>query len=75
MCGYVSNTLRNACNAARQSRSIEAAKARGDIYSVVRQQKNGKLSKPFDSNLSLQRANERKIDLERLNAGSIFIVI
>lgn len=59
------------------ARRAHQAAAEGRIYSVHRVQKNGKLAAPssLDINLSEERANERKADLERMNPGTTYVVV
>lgn len=62
---------------ARAEKSTQNKRERGDVYQVQKRQKNGKLAPP-DSlymNLSKERAEEGKKNLERMNPGSSYEVI
>jgi hypothetical protein len=75
MCGYVSTSLRNAVVSANASRHIERQRAAGNTYAVVRVNKNGTFSKPYESNLSAERAEEVCARIAGLNPGKTYTVI
>lgn len=63
-------------NSARAAARVEATRAQGNTFSVVKKQKNGKLASPdsFSVNLSKEQAEQRKAALERMNPGSEYVV-
>lgn len=74
MCGYVSTGLRNAVIKANQDIAARKQRALGNVFAVVAQQKNGKVSKPYFSNLSAEAAAAKAADLNKLNNTTKFFV-
>lgn len=63
--------------AARAEKSNQRKRDRGDVYQVQRKQKNGKLAPahPMYTNLSKEKAEEGKKNLERMNPGNTYEVV